>query len=109
MAKKKYRNYNNKLLIYRFLNRFYQLCKETPDIFVFKKLKNCEGLCDYVEETLFIDYRKELLPIIIHETLHYFHPDWCESQILKNERLIINKVTTRQFKKILKMVVDYVI
>ncbi len=43
------------------------------------------GLCDHESEVLYVDYRKELLPILVHECLHAIYPEKDEAAILELE------------------------
>lgn len=68
--------------------------------FYLKKLRGAHGYCDW-EDGICIDYRKEFVPTIIHECLHYIEPDWSEAQIMYSERRIINTVSEDEIVKLL--------
>ena len=68
--------------------------------FVFKKLKGVHGYCEW-EDGIFLDYRKDLIPTIIHECLHLLEPDWSEAQVLYTESRIINTVKEDDIIKLL--------
>lgn len=97
IKRKKYKKTN----VYPFLSRMYKLFKTNPESFILKKLKN-QGEYDLTEETITIDYRKEIMATLIHETLHCFHPEWNEHQVIREERKIINSISICQVKNILK-------
>ena len=85
-----------------FLTKMYKLFKDEPYIFTIKKIKGLHGLCDYVADEIKIDYRKSLIPTIIHEVMHYYYPMWSETKVIKEERKIVNYLSIRQIKNIIK-------
>lgn len=86
--------------LYRFLEDEHQI--------KLKKLNAHVGSMEYIVEdpglpcTITLDFRKDILSTLIHEFLHYRHQTWSESEILKSERLIMNRLTSKQAKNILK-------
>ena len=98
--KQKNRKYDQ--YTHHFLSIMYKLFKENPEIFKIKKLRGIHGICDYENDEIQIDYRKYLIPTIIHEVMHYYYPDWSETKILIEERKIINYLSVRQIKHIIK-------
>ena len=90
-----------KTKVYQFLSQMYNLFKTKPELFVFKKMK-FEGEYDPVGEIIYMDYRKEILSTICHETLHLLHPNWSESKIIKEEHIIMNNISIRQIKHLIK-------
>ena len=60
--------------------------------FIFKKLKGVHGWCEW-EDGILLDYRKDLIPTIIHECIHLLEPDWSESQVAYSEKRVINTIT----------------
>ena len=90
--------------------RLHCLLRDHSDWIHFKKLKSC---CAYYDNTddediqITLDYRKEIIPSLIHEALHHWYPKWSESKIVKHERLIVNKLTEKQVKNIIKAMAYY--
>lgn len=41
-------------------------------------------------ETITIDYRKEIIPTLIHEFIHHLHNDWCETKVVAKEKEIMS-------------------
>ena len=60
--------------------------------FTFKKLKGVHGWCEW-EDGIILDYRKELIPTIIHECIHLLEPAWSESQVSYSEKRVINTIS----------------
>ena len=60
--------------------------------FVLKKLKGVHGWCEW-DDGISLDYRKDLIPTLIHECLHLLEPNWSESQIAYAERRVVNTIT----------------
>lgn len=81
-----------------------KLMNNHPHLFTIKKLHVCTGYCGVDsenEDVIAVDYRKELVPTLVHETLHYFYPNYCETKVYALERKICNNLTNQQIKKIL--------
>ena len=89
--------------IYGITSRLYKLLKDPAT-----KLEFCKvfagnvGHYNYETELMEIDYRCDIIPTLIHESLHKWNPDWCETKVLEAERKICCKITKRQAKNILK-------
>jgi len=66
--------------------------KQKRGFFVFQKLKGVHGYCEW-EDGILLDYRKDLVPTIIHECIHLLKPDWCESRVSYAESKIVNNIT----------------
>ncbi len=62
------------------------------------------GLCDHETETLYVDYRKELLPILIHECLHAIYPEKDEQTILELEEDVVLCLTPGQSRRLIGLV-----
>lgn len=65
--------------------------KQKRGFFEFKKLKGVHGYCEW-EEGIVLDYRKDLVPTIIHECIHLMEPDWSEAKVCYTESRIINTI-----------------
>lgn len=68
--------------------------------FILKKLKGVHGYCDW-DDGILLDYRKDLIPTIVHECIHYIEPDWSEAQVVYAESRVINTVTEDDIIKLL--------
>jgi hypothetical protein len=91
----------------KFIRRFYYLLRHHSDRIYFQRLsKNVYGYYDYGTEEITVDYRREMVPTLIHEAIHHWHPDWPERAVLKEERDIVNSLTPRQYKNILRVLVE---
>jgi hypothetical protein len=49
-----------------------------------------------------LDYRKDILSCLVHEVLHFYYPQWTEKKVLREEKRLINAITERQARNILK-------
>lgn len=49
-----------------------------------------------------LDHRDRLIATLIHEVLHYIYPTACEGFILEHERALINQLSDRQIRNIIK-------
>jgi hypothetical protein len=92
----------NKELLYRFTNRLYSELKKPERNITLKKLRGLCGLYEVETEEIVLDYRKEIIATCLHEYLHKFNPDKCETWILSEESKIMNSLSVRQIKNIIK-------
>jgi hypothetical protein len=76
--------------------------RKPPEFFIFKKMKFCQGTCDWEGEVLEFDYRKELARTAFHECIHYLYPEWSETMVLYAESRVINKCTSFDVARFLK-------
>jgi len=91
----------------RFIRRFYYLIRHHSDQIYFQRLsRNVYGYYDYGTGDITVDYRKEMVPTLIHEAIHHWHLDWSENAVLKEEKEIVNSLTSRQYKNILRVIVE---
>ncbi len=91
-----------KLNKYRFTRELYKLFREKPGIFHVKKLKSARGYCHTKIERIELDYRDEIISTLIHEAIHFLHPQMSEEHVLKNELDLINSLSARQVRNIIK-------
>lgn len=49
-----------------------------------------------------LDPSDKIIPTLIHETLHYFYPKASESWVLRMEVKILNKLSERQIRNIIR-------
>lgn len=92
---------------YTFLHELYTFLKERSDLIILKKTRGMEGRYEPPDDEIVIDYRKEFIPTLIHEVMHCLHPQWCETKVAIKEREIINAITLRQCKNIIKVFASY--
>lgn len=79
------------------------LIRKSPlGFFKLRKLKGAMGYCEW-EDGITIDYRKELIPTVIHECIHFLNPSWPESRVLYTEKRVVNCINNKQILKLLKV------
>ena len=88
--------------LYKVTNRLYKALRKNPEELIIKKINSVEGWYHKESKIIEIDYRKSLIPTLIHEYLHKWNPDQCETWIIQHESMIVNSLSTRQIKNILK-------
>lgn len=71
---------NKKLCIKKYKMRMTTLC----------------GLVDDIACFIVVDFRKNLIGIIVHEVLHILYPDATERQIMTMQNLIMRHMTEKQ-------------
>ena len=70
-------------------------------------MKKLRGFIHYddklpVPARIHIDHTDAVLSTLIHEIIHYEHKDWTEEQVLELESTIINALSDRQIKNLIK-------
>ena len=89
--------------LYSFMRRLYYLLEHHSDRIDFKKLRGgTYALYEPDTGDIIIDYRKDIISSLVHESLHHFHPNWPETKVYKEESRIMNMLTVRQIKNIIK-------
>lgn len=53
-----------------------------------------------------LDHRENVISTLIHEVLHAIHDDWSETDILEMERKLINALSDRQIRNLIKRFAD---
>lgn len=101
-TKMKYR----KQKLYSITKRLHASIRASKGFLFLRKISGCHGFYDEAAEVIFIDYRKEFIPTIIHEFLHKWHYEKSESWVLREEKRIMNSLTPRQVKNLLKVLVE---
>lgn len=91
-----------------FTSRLYRFLEE-GHILKFSKMRKFVGKIDwYVTDTktstatVVLDHRYDILPTIIHEFIHYKHPDMPEKEVIAMEDAIVSRLSNRRIKNILK-------
>lgn len=89
------------------LNNIHNKClnlvrRKPPTFFIFRKLGGYYGMCDYENDVLEIDHRRDILRTAYHECVHYLYPDWSETQVLYAESRLINSLSILDITKFLK-------
>lgn len=93
----------SKKQLYLFTRQLYKLFHEKPDLYTLRKLRNDHGRIDWENVTpITLDYRRDIVAALIHEAIHYMHQDMAETHVLEMERNILNQLSVRQVKNILK-------
>ena len=88
--------------VYNVISHIYKELRHNQHIY-FRKLKDCQGECDVQNDEITLDYRKELLPTLIHEFIHKFHPTKNEKWVMKREKFIMRRVSPGQAKRLLTL------
>lgn len=99
-AKKQRKTVSDKQKAYRVISRIYKELRNNQQI-AFKKLRGCQGEYDFCGDEITIDFRKEVLPTLIHEFIHKFHPDKNESWVLNKEKFVMQRMSPAQAKRLL--------
>ena len=95
-----------KELLHKVMSRLYADMRENGNV-IFKKLHGKVGTFDWHgDETIEIDYRKDILPTIIHEFLHKWNPEKSESWVIKEESRIINSLSVKQVKNFIRVLAE---
>lgn len=90
-----------------FMSRFYHIMREDPPQFILKKLRTKRGWYTEDKHLVELDHRLDFISTAIHEMLHAIHPKAPEMWVRKNEVHLINQLSHRQIKNILKTIIDH--
>jgi hypothetical protein len=94
---------SNKREVNRIISRVYKELNSKETIIIFKNLRGCHGEYNYLEDEISIDLRKEILPTIVHELLHKWHPDKTEKWVMNQEKYIMKYITIKQSIQIISL------
>ena len=85
------------------MTKLYQFLEDEHAI-KFQRMRVYRGHIKTIQypTTVYLDHTDRILPTLIHEFLHYIHPDWSESRILQAEAQFVGHLTDRQIRNILK-------
>jgi len=90
---------------YNVTRRLYRLIRSHADRIYYKKLHhNVYGFYEAETEEITIDYRRDIISTLIHEALHHWNKDKSETWVLRHESLIMNALSQKQIKNILKII-----
>ncbi len=70
--------------------------------FCLKKLRGVHGYCEW-DDGIILDYRKDFIPTIIHECIHFIEPDWSEAQVCYAEKRVVNALQEQDIIDLLKI------
>lgn len=91
---------------YIIIGRLYNFLKEHPESVSFKKLNKMYGYYDGETEEIVIDYRRDIIPTLIHEFIHHIYSEWSETRVERKERRIMSCITPTQCRNIIKILAD---
>lgn len=101
ISRRQYRK--RKLEAYHLLKLLYYFIRHNPDNISFERIRgNVMGYYDFETQEITLDYRKEVIPTLIHEFIHHMHPTWCETKVLSKESQIMAVMSPRQCRNIVK-------
>ena len=96
----------NKETLHRIMSRLYTEMREYGNI-SFKKLHGKVGTFSWDgDDVVVVDYRKDMLPTIIHEFLHKWHPDRPEKWVIAEESRIINALSLKQIRNFVRVLAE---
>jgi len=87
----------------QFTRKLYKFLKDDHKI-EFKKMRAYVGQIETetYPTVILLDHRKDLIPTLIHEALHYFYPDASETWVLKMEKKIVSQLSQQQVRNIIR-------
>ena len=104
-VRKKKCDHLDRQCLYGITKRLYYLLHHHSDTIEFTRIgKGILGLYYPETDEITIDYRRSIIPTLIHEALHKWHPEWSETKVLSTESHIVNALTPRQVRNIIKAI-----
>ena len=101
-AKRARKSLSDRNEVYKIIARIHKELKNNQHV-ALKKLRGYQGEYDFCGDEITIDYRKELLPTLVHEFIHKFYPEKSESWVLKKESLVMRHLSSSQAKHLLTL------
>ena len=96
-----------KLETYHLTKLLYYFLRHNPDCIFFEKLHGgVLGYYDYGTAEITLDYRREIIPTLIHEFIHHMHPTWCETKVLNKEREIMAVMSPVQCRNVIRVLAE---
>jgi len=95
------KNFDKKRLLLLFKKIIKQIEKKPYGYFKFKKMRGFCGVCEW-EEGIKLDYRKPVIPTLIHEILHDIYPDNKEEWVLRLESKITQVVSSKDLFNLMR-------
>jgi len=90
---------------YRITRKLYHFLKNNGNKVEFKKIREKRAFGYYYDDGhIEIDYRKNIIATLIHECLHHWYQNWSETKICAEENRIMNTLSPRQIKNIIKKI-----
>lgn len=92
----------------KFIKRLRYFIKTKHEKIQFEKLKRTiHGYYEHEKNLIVVDYRKLIIPTLIHEFAHHIYPEWAEYKIENLEKKIMKYITKKQSINLLKLIVQY--
>lgn len=91
---------NRSELRYLFRRVCLRIKQKPKGYFILSKLRGACGYCNF-DRSIQVDYRKLLVPTILHEVLHDMYPDQWEGWVLRLESKIVNILKPADVVKLL--------
>jgi len=102
----KHQKYSKKETYY-ITHKIYAFLRENPDHIVIDRLKrDVEGMYEPDTSIISLDPRKAIVPTLVHELIHHWHDDWCETKVIKEEDKVMRSLSVAQMKNIIKLLGD---
>lgn len=76
--------------------------KSKKGFFILRKLRGVHGYCAW-DDGIELDYRKDLVPTLVHECIHFLEEDWSETQVRYAETKVMNAITEEDVIVLLKI------
>jgi len=90
---------------YKVTKKLYHLLRNHSDQIHFQKLyQNVHGSYSNETHDITVDYRRDIISTLIHEALHHWYPEWSETKVRQHESSIINALSAKQIKNILRVI-----
>jgi len=96
-------SYYTKQQSYNITKKIYRTLRAYSSVITWEKLRGKWGEYNKETQDMAIDYRGALVPTIIHECIHHWHPDWCETKVEEEERRIVSSITPQQAMNLINL------
>jgi len=76
---------------------------------MYQRLRPALGVCDW--ENIKVDpfnVHTNVVSVTIHEAIHWYYPDWCETKVLEVEKKLMHNMSKLQFKRLTLLILDVI-
>lgn len=95
--------FQTKAEVNRFTRKLYRFLDDGHKV-EFRRMRSLRGwiVTEHYPTHVSLDPTDKIIPTLIHEALHYFHPQASETWVLRMEAKIVRSLSERQIRNIIR-------
>ena len=79
-----------------------------PDRKINGKVEKVRGYYFPTTEGIHLDYTDAIIPTILHECMHHYHPEWDEARVVREESIVVATLSKADAIKLVELIAKYV-